>query len=748
MSILQNPQDVVNDGRENELKDTPELKVTANAREKLLTELINNLEDKDVGQRVDEMWNRSTDNISEYLDRQVEYLEQVDEFIDPVVQSATDWGSTIHLPVILTVVKTFHARMFDALMGIDPPFTVRSRTAANSDRAPLIQELMRYTVTDWANHYSGVEEQVDRWIWDWCQKGVGILKARWDRQFSRFKDVVETQEPTTRLVETSPGVVEAVPSFETVEKEVDQLKEVFSGPCIERVPFEDVRIIGGEGDPQKADAVIQQVWLTASELWSYADQKIFKKDVVQEIVSGPEDYNFRDQTGDIKHEQIRNAGQSRLDHEYDLDRYKVYEAYLKVDVDGSGINSDVIVWVHAKSRKILRATYLYRTMPSGMRPFFKIDFHKRNGADYGVGLVELLWSLGKEIDAIHNIKVDIGILTSLPWGFYRPSTSSMSEEKMPLEPGTLVPLDNPQTDVFFPNLGNRTAFGAQEEAALYGYVERLTSISDLNLGIIGGQGATRTATGTRALLGESNSNLNIFLKRMNRGWKQALKYLFHLLQQKIEPGFQYRIIGDDGETYWGQVESREELAGMYDFELEANSANSNKQVQIQTANLIYQVTSNPLDLQLGLISPLERYEAIKNMLKVNGIKDVGRYIRKPDGITRQFTPIEIADRILRGMDVPLDPTQDLQGFVALVQEMLNSDEILGQFGEYEVAALTSKASEAQRLLQAMQQQAQQQAAAAQMQANSLASQTPGASMQAQPINEPTPSPVITGQGES
>src|SRR5690606_23358519 len=193
----------------------------------------------------------------------------------------------------------------------------------------------------------------------------------------------------------------------------------------------------------------------------------------------------------------------------------------------------------------------------------------------------------------HNINSDIGILISMPIGFYRPTATTLKPDGLPIVPGTLVPVDNPQTDVAFPNMGVRTAFGFQEAAALQSQIDRLTSISELNLGIIGGQGVTRTATGARALLGESSNNLNIYLQRINRPWKRLLHYLFAMLQHRLPPGLEFRIQGNDGNQYWRTVKTRQEIAGSYDFELESNSASSNKQVQVETANLLYQITNNP-----------------------------------------------------------------------------------------------------------------------------------------------------------
>src|SRR5205085_780512 len=103
---------------------------------------------------------------------------------------------------------------------------------------------------------------------------------------------------------------------------------------------------------------------------------------------------------------------------------------------------------------------------------------------------------------MHNLSVDAGIISTMPVGFYR-ATSSLKPETIRYEPGSLIPVDDPTRDIIFPQIGNRSVFGANQEAGLYTLVERLTGISDLTLGSMsGGQGAARTATGVRGLVNE------------------------------------------------------------------------------------------------------------------------------------------------------------------------------------------------------------------------------------------------------
>jgi len=712
MSILNKDSELIRDGRKEPLKN-----VEAPLRDQIPDKLAKKLDELEIGQKIKDIWSQGNANRTAWLERQREYLQDWDEFLESTAEGPFAGSSSLHIPIPLIVAKTLHARFLQALLGIDPPFVVKPRTEASVERAELVQDLLSYTLKDWANRYKGVEDVVDQFLWSWVTTGSGVMKARWDVEYERFVDVRPVQKPAAPRFEIDEqGNEVSIPQFRVVEEEVAVSEKCFEGPCLEFVHNEDLLIIGGQGDPQVADSVHHRTRPTASELLTLVDRKVFREEETEEAIASGADNEAGGQGTEIKQQRALNAGKGQLDTSSDLDRYEVIESYLKVDVDGSGINSNVVVWTHLKTGKILRATYLKRVNKAGTRPFFKIDFHKRPGQDYGVGIIEMIAPLTKELDTMHNLRIDYGMVSTMPFGFFRP-TSSIDPKTIELRPGMLIPVDNPQ-DVYFPNLGNRTSFGFQEEASLMSYIERITTVNDFTLGAMSGtQGATRTATGVRGLMGESNSNLDVYLRRMNRGWKSALQYLFSMLQQRLPSGLEFRVTGEAGNDYFRTIKTPLEIAGQFDFELSANSANSNKTLNQEVAATIMQATASPLDVQLGIVTPLERYEAIKLYFKSLGVKDFGKFARKPVGIERVLSPEEIANRVLRGVPVPVTPEQDHQGFLAYFEEIFKTDELLGQFTEEQAMALATQAKQHEQMLGALQAQEAQQANANQMKIN-------------------------------
>lgn len=709
----------------------------ASLRDQISKDLFTTLNEKDLGKKLVEIWMRGNSNRSEWLARQQQYLADVDEFKSSTAEGPFAGSSNLHVPMPLIACKALHARYLQALTGVEPWFNTKARREDSVDRTALVQDVMDYSLREWGNNYQGAYPELDKWVWTWVTAGAGLLKDRWEVKWETYMDVREKQEaaPPLHTVHPQTGQELVVPQSRTIEEEVEVTEKVFEGPMLDFIQNEDVLIVGGKGDPQQADSVHHSSWLTASQLWTLVDRGIFDQAAVELVIKGGEDrVSGKIQKG-IEDQRKVDAGISQIDTENDLDRYEIIECYLSYDVKGNGINSEIVVWYHPRTKQILHANYLRRMNKSGERPIFKVDYHIRPDQDYGIGVLEMLHPLSVEMDAHHNMRVDFGLYSAMPFGFYRGS-SSVNPETIYYEPGSLIPMDNPQTDVYFPNLGNRTAFGFQEEQAIQTMVERLIGVNDMTTGTMtGAQGATRTATGVRGLMGEQNANLDVFLTRLLRGWKQVLRYRLHMLQQRIPKGLSFRVTGETGDDYWNYIKDQNDICGDFDFEVCANSANSNPQIQQQLATENMQVLLNPLLIQIGIVNAGNIYAAVKDWFKARGVKDFSKYCTQPPNYQHMLSPEDEANRILRSIPVPVTPEMDHQGFIDFFQHIHDNDELLGQFSKQQTQLLAAQAQKHQQMLQALQQQQAQVANQQQGQINAQMNQhaaRPGMNPQAAP----------------
>jgi hypothetical protein len=197
--------------------------------------------------------------------------------------------------------------------------------------------------------------------------------------------------------------------------------------------------------------------------------------------------------------------------------------------------------------------------------------------------------------------------------------------------------------------------------------------------------------------------------------------LFHMLQLRVDGEVVFRVTGEDGSSIFKKITSYD-LTIDVDFELSSNSSNSNKSVQIEIAQQLINLVSNPLYLQLGIAGPGQVYEALKNYMNALGVKDVHRYISKPEGYSYAPTPEEIFNRVVRGQEVRPAPNMDVDGTIAFIQTMIQQQE-KGQFlNEDQIRAAIGTMRQFQQLKQAMEQQAAQAAAQQQAAVNSAQSQ--------------------------
>jgi hypothetical protein len=732
VSITQTDRDVVRDGRRNTLGEEAQ----ASLRDRMVKELVRRITDEDVklGHKITEAWATSTTSLSAALEKQQEFLADLDNFRTKDADTEAFGGvSKLHLPMAFIVVKSYHARFFEALLGVDPAFSMKSRKETGSDRALVAEDLMRYTLTQWANRYRGIEDAVDAWLWNWCGTGTGIMKMRWNTLWESYLDVKDVYKPTTPLSQLDAAGNEIlIPQWSHEEVEEQVTKQIFDGPQYDVLNIEDFRMIGGDGDPDLADMVLHRTYMTASELWTKVDQGIYDEEVVEKIINGGSDDPLYSVNSSIKQQRKLNAGENTSNDETGLDRYEILEACLKYDANGSGITTDIVVTVEMRTSQVLSATYLRRIMPSGERPYSVIHFHKRPGESFGLGLLEILNPLTTELDMMHNIRIDNALFESTPFYIYR-NSASFDPTSVVIEPGTGIGVDN-MDDIIFPAMPQRTGFTAQEEQVVQSYIEKLTGISDLSLGVVSStQGVARTAAGVRAVMGENNNNLSVHLRRLNKGWTKTLRTTWHMLQNRVKPGFSFRITGDDGGDLFRKV-SDLDLAMEADFELSANSSNSNKAVQIELGQQLVSTTMNPLLIQMGISTPDNIYSALKTYYNALGVKDIHRYFQRPQGYQYIMSPQEEFTRVIQGDSVPVHPQMDHAAFVAFVEAMIKQQEKPGGavLNAEQVGFAIDQMKAHQEMMMAMQQQAAQASQVSQMNSNMLSSPgaTPGYTNQA------------------
>jgi hypothetical protein len=318
---------------------------------------------------------------------------------------------------------------------------------------------------------------------------------------------------------------------------------------------------------------------------------------------------------------------------------------------------------------------------------------------FGIGIAELLWSLNNHIDAVHNLKLDNGILASLQFGIYR-SGSTFKPDTFKIRPGDMIPVED-VNDFKFTNIPYLGQFGENEELSLTGYGEKLLAINDINLGNLTGRGvagALRNATGASFVDRQANIQLHPHLDRIARELKEFLSDLFILCRSRMDEQLFFRVTGEDGKGVFGDVK-REDLRGDFDFTISVDLASSSEAERQQRATLMLQTLLNPTLMQLGLVQPQNLYEVVKEYLIRHQVKSPDTFITKPQGyIGPPLTPEQRIFKLLMGqyddprIELTVKPEENHELALATYEKFKESD-LFGAFDRKQLAAFQALTQE-------------------------------------------------------
>lgn len=615
---------------------------------------------------ISEQIEKSRQERTDYMDRLFLYRESWNNFESAGLNLTIDGQHDEHIPIVFQQGKDMHARLFQAVMGIEPPFSLIPRKAIAEKEKQAKEDLMRWVLTDYANYGEGIAGEVDKDCWNFIFDGTAITKHSWERDVRKYVDVkVEEVRPLQLDPETGQIV--------TKETEEETEKVAYDGPMMKTVKLEDLFIVGSNVETvDSADLVAERQYYSKSDIIKAARLGFFQGSAVDRICQTQPDANtiLSGIDTDLKQQSTRVAGLST--DQSGIPVYQIYETYLRFDIDDDGIDEELVVWMEMNTRTIARITYLDRVSPSGKRPFAIKKLIPRDRSPYGLGFAEMLYGISNTIDYIANQRLDAGTFQIFPWFVFR-AGSGMQAGEIKIAPGRGIPVDD-VNDLRFPQVNGNPAYGFQEEASVMRQAEKTTGVSSLDPN--GSQGITRTATGAAALVQDINTNLDIYIKRYQRGFKRNLKIIDKQVQELLPLGLEFRVAGVEAKgAAFKRFEDRESIKWDCDYELLGNSINSNKAIQRDTATMLLQTLMNPLSLQSGIVTPQNMYNANKNLLQAYEVHDINAYITNPEGDGQSpYTAQDELNMILAGVKPPIQMMDKHDEKLALFQEFEASDE--------------------------------------------------------------------------
>lgn len=396
----------------------------------------------------------------------------------------------------------------------------------------------------------------------------------------------------------------------------------------------------------------------------------------------------------------------------------VIEVYDRYDVNGDGLEEDVIFTVIANESYeegiLVRARYLTEIMPPGetgvQRPFEKLTLFEETNRYYGIGLPELVEGSQDIMNTLFNFGVDAGVISNTPFFFYR-AAGGLKPEIVRLNPGEGYPLDDPQADVYFPQLpGMQGSWIFNELAMLNQFLEKLTMQSALSFGGVpqGKSSALRTSGNMQSVMGQGDLRIERVLRQLMEGLARVWSKGLVLCQRYLPPMTEYRLLGVPGDhEAFERVDDRSELAGRFAFTWRSTVQNTNPMQKQQVAMSLVQAVLNPVLLQAQITGPEEIYRAARHYIEALEEPNPDQFLKRPLGVSDgpKVTAEEAATMLLLGQ-VPreVNPMEPLQEHAQKLTRFMQSPEF-GVLNREQVQAFSNYYKMVIESLQRQQQQA-------------------------------------------
>jgi hypothetical protein len=333
-----------------------------------------------------------------------------------------------------------------------------------------------------------------------------------------------------------------------------------------------------------------------------------------------------------------------------------YEGWWVWDDSGDTYNYDKIlqpatqicVWVVPRARRIIKIERLEDLNKDAKRSGVKFEFIREPGRFYPMGLAEWVRHSQAELDAIHNQRLDAGLLFNVPFGFYKP-TAIGKGEVIKIEPGKLFPVADPQ-GVNMPRSNWQPSFSFAEEGLVKRYAGEQAGLTEASIG----QPVTKRQSASEFVGTASALDLRTedIVDGLLRSLSELLYRILGLYQQFGPRERIFRVGGEEGVQLTKRFE-RDRLQGKILLEMSGNLQQINEQLQKQVAVDMMQILLNEIFIQSGIVGPDTMYAAIKQIAKYMHYNDVP--LHKPDLPPQSDAP-DVEEKQMFAGQKPIGPS--------------------------------------------------------------------------------------------
>lgn len=714
--------------------------------------------DKDeIAQRILKFYQDDMESMSADIDSRLQRYAKFRMWVE-----GKDWPwencSDAKIPDVMTTSLAMQDTLHNAVMSVRPPISAEAMHSVDKDKQRTIDNLIDYQVFVEQGPSNEGEKIIGELIECFVNDGTMTAFIPWvteDKMVSDirihpkipeevlpaqyFRDVLLSEFPHGQFRQKGDGWDWEVfdkekidVSFYTrddfrVEMVMERTVRVFDGPKIFVKSIEDVlhpaRVSNlqspGPSNPGGAPHVILVDYPTRDEIKRLAKSKFY--DLVDDEELEGLDPTTRDESTEAEAvKKQKEDFQGRYEQKKEeipshgaLTRLTCFDRY---DVDGDGLDEDVIFWMIKETRTVLKAKLLTEMYPANppRRPFAETQFLPVKDSRLGISLLEMVEGLHDIVKQLFDQGIDNGTIKNAPFWFYRP-TSSIKPEVIRLWPGEGYPLADPKNDVNFPSFGNQDQAWTLNMLGLLGqWNEKLTVLGDLQFGRVpqGKASALRTSSNMQMVLSQGEARPERILRRLFMGLAEIWQQIHELNQTFLPEKKKFKVAGfvKPNEDPYQEITDKKQIDGRYQFTFKANAFNTSKLAMQQALNEMISTLINPLMIQLNLVTPDNIYNMLRDKAKSQG-QDPDRYITPPS-VQPKISAEEAIDALLQGAVPVGEPLEGAQLHLQKLMEFRDSDNfghldpsIVPVFGQYMGSVKQKVAMEMYQ--QAMLQNAQQ-----------------------------------------
>lgn len=425
----------------------------------------------------------------------------------------------------------------------------------------------------------------------------------------------------------------------------DRIKTFADGPIIEPIVLENFI------EPWGICDTIKKPWLTQRTFARIDDLRTWKAQ--RQIYPSFTDDDFKSMISTVMPEDIEKAADLRRFQWLGVQIATLYETDVYFDIDQDNFAEHLtVLWSPLVPSKPLSVRY--NIFWHGKRPIY-VFWYLRDSDDRssGDGIAQLLYPIQDALSTFINQRTDnITIANTMLWL----GKKNVVKATQKIWPGMVLPVPDPTSDLKPLELGQVSPNSFQHESILRDYAERLSGISDPQLGREMDNPRV-AATTTLSMIQEGNKRFDMIIRLMRVGFAEIGVMVSQLYQQfkpRLDPT---EILSVEDAAYVDAVLAArpEDVEANFVLSVNASSVAENKEADRQAITQLYaaidefyknvmavaqQIVANPQipgpvkDIAIGIVET--SYNSMRELVISYNVAD-------PD--TMIFNPVPLLEEV-------------------------------------------------------------------------------------------------------